>query len=880
MNFPGLKKRPVDTMRQVLLLFRLFSWFNLRSLRLHPWQAATVVVGIVLGAAVFSSVRFAVHAAVDSFGRSMDLITGTSEAVVLRPGGRIPDSLVATLLHHPAVRNASPLLSSYVEPASIGEGSPFLLLGLDPILDRPFRSWKPVSDKDPSPASWVDLMAIPNSLLIGEGLAKAYRVQPGHPWPLTHSNQTATFQVLGALHGQELGLVEGGRVALTDLATMQEFTGLHGWVDRIDLQFKPSATKQDIDSIESLLPTGVILQDPDATRRSGKEMIDAYQQNLSVLSFVSLFVGMYLVYSLVALNATARRKELATLRALGASPRLLFGLFIGEGACLGLIGWLLALPASTFLTGKILTKVTGTINSLFVHLPESSLRFSPSELMISFGTTFLVALLAAFHPAREAMKVPPQEVLQTLSIAPNRARVVKSLASLGLLLVALVWPLALLSGALGTPLGGYAATFMLFAGFSLMSPWVLHFMGTALPPIIRHLAKPTTVLAARYLKDAGGRTAISVGALITAMALFVALAIMVHSFRKTVETWVAQAVSGDVFVRPAMAGVNDYRDPLPEDVVVSLEALGKRLDLDSVPYRRIYLRYGAVAYQFEALDVEAHMRHGGFLFMKGTADRAISQVQTGRAVLVSEVFANRTGLIVGDRYRARVSGVMLDLPIAGIIRDYRTHGGVVYASLGHYQEQTGDRAWNGVRLFLPTNTRDTIAAGEQVRREILTSAGGGHNIEATLGEELHQEILRIFDETFAITTVMLLIALLVAALGITTTLTVLVLERSQQLQTLVAIGGSFAQIRSMIFWEAIFLVAAGEAAGLVCGFTLAELLNSVINRQSFGWTFVPHLDWSVLLMSVPCVLITALLAALPAVRLALRSSPALVLRER
>ncbi len=325
---------------------------------------------------------------------------------------------------------------------------------------------------------------------------------------------------------------------------------------------------------------------------------------------------------------------------------------------------------------------------------------------------------------------------------------------------------------------------------------------------------------------------------------------------------------------------NDYRDPLPEDVVADLETLCQQMNLDIVPYRRIYLHYGTVAYQFEALDVQAHMRHGGFLFMIGKEDQTIAEVQAGRAVLVSEVFANRTGLKIGDHYRASVSGIMLDLPIAGIIRDYRTHGGVVYASLRHYQEHSGDLAWNGARLFLPKNAGDQTMAGESVRREILAGAVGRHNIEATLGPELHGEILRIFDETFAITTVMLLIALLVAALGITTTLTVLVLERTQQLQTLVAIGGSFAQIRSMIFWEAVFMVAVGETAGLICGFALAELLNSVINRQSFGWTFVPHLDWSALLMSVPCVLITALLAALPAIRLALRGSPALVLRER
>jgi putative ABC transport system permease protein len=64
-------------------------------------------------------------------------------------------------------------------------------------------------------------------------------------------------------------------------------------------------------------------------------MIRAYQLNLSVLSFASLFVGMFLVYSLVALNAASRRRELAILRAVGASPRLLFNLFLAEGRSSG-----------------------------------------------------------------------------------------------------------------------------------------------------------------------------------------------------------------------------------------------------------------------------------------------------------------------------------------------------------------------------------------------------------------------------------------------------------------------------------------------------------------------------------------------------------------
>ena len=92
---------------------------------------------------------------------------------------------------------------------------------------------------------------------------------------------------------------------------------------------------------------------------------------------------------------------------------------------------------------------------------------------------------------------------------------------------------------------------------------------------------------------------------------------------------------------------------------------------------------------------------------------------------------------------------------------------------------------------------------------------------------------------------------MIAALGIATTLTVLVLERSRQFNTLFAVGASFRQIRSIIFWEAAFMVVIGELAGVICGFILSYLLVYVINRQSFGWTFLYGVDWGSLGLSIP-----------------------------
>ena len=148
------------------------------------------------------------------------------------------------------------------------------------------------------------------------------------------------------------------------------------------------------------------------------------------------------------------------------------------------------------------------------------------------------------------------------------------------------------------------------------------------------------------------------------------------------------------------------------------------------------------------------------------------------------------------------------------------------------------------------------------------------------GKDLRNAVLRIFDETFAVTTVLLLIALIIATLGITTTLAVQILERTRQLNTIFAIGADQKQIRAMIFWEATLLVLAGETAGLICGFILSYMLVYVINVQSFGWSFIYQIDWGALGLSLPLIIAAALMAALPAIKLVFIDSPATLLRER
>jgi putative ABC transport system permease protein len=249
----------------------------------------------------------------------------------------------------------------------------------------------------------------------------------------------------------------------------------------------------------------------------------------------------------------------------------------------------------------------------------------------------------------------------------------------------------------------------------------------------------------------------------------------------------------------------------------------------------------------------------------------------GDGVVVSEVFANRTGIGYGGRFEAVVDGVELSAPVLGVVRDYRTRGGVVFASLQGFGPAFGGLPWGGVRFFLDPSDGDSDAAVDRLRDRILDRFGDRFDMMS--GRDLRAAVLRIFDETFAVTGVLLLIALSVAALGITTTMTVLVLERTRQFNTILAVGGSGGQARRIILWETVFMVVFGEFAGLVCGFMLSYLLVFVINRQSFGWTFLYSIDYGGLILSLPLILLTALAAALPAVGVAFRHPPAMLLRD-
>jgi len=110
-------------------------------------------------------------------------------------------------------------------------------------------------------------------------------------------------------------------------------------------------------------------------------------------------------------------------------------------------------------------------------------------------------------------------------------------------------------------------------------------------------------------------------------------------------------------------------------------------------------------------------------------------------------------------------------------------------------------------------------------------------------QELREQVFRIFDQTFSVTYILQTIGIIICALGIFLSLTILVTERRREISILRAVGASRGQIEALVLWEAGIIGLLGSFLGIVAGLALAWVLSFVINVSFFGWTISWATPW-------------------------------------
>jgi putative ABC transport system permease protein len=814
----------------------------LSHLRQWPLRTLLTIVGVSLGVSASVAVRTANIDVLRSFEQAVLTVAGPTTLEVAGDDTGLDEQVVTSVRMVSGVISASPvIIQTAVRMHGNQPGQAIQVLGLDLLDELHTRGFQV---DQPETENQLMRMVDSQALFLGEALANEWQLVVGDVIDLLVGTGRLQFRVVGILHGESDRSSSWERMALMDIAAAQIAFGLVGKVDRLDLVTETNLSVEDVrERIRMVLPPHVTVERPANRTSQVEQMLGAFRMNLTVLSWVGLLVGMFLIYNTMAFAVAQRRREIGIYRAIGMSQPRIAVLFLMEAALYGFIGGVLGSAAGIALAHELITLLSRTISDLYVPVGiggSGLLRTGFLGGIVIEGILIgcVVSMIGAIGPSLDASRTTPVKALAPGDYEASQQLRVGTLAFMGVVLLLgaglLSWP-----GPIGgVPLLGYAATLCLLAGLACLAPICVSGRRRR-----RYMERERAVsgvmrgIAVEHAARNPGRNGVTVSAFMVGLAIMIGVLVMVRSFRHTVEVWVTDTVLADLVVAPSMwlrgTEIGTVGRSLPASWLGILASDPDVAAVDS--YRDVRIEVNGQRVAVVSRDLRLHAQWSRYLVRSGDSSESLNHAAEIGGLLVSEVLANRLGVEEGSMLEVITPSGVRRFPIVAVFYDYSTDGGKLLMDRALYQSLWHDDL---VTVF-PVYLRDgTNLDGVRARMTALLStlANGGLPPLVISNVELRKEILEIFDRTFLLTYVLEAIAVVIAMLGIVNTLITSVLERRREFSTLRAIGGSSAQIRQLVLWEAAYLGAVGIVLGLIGGGFLSLLLIKVINRQSFGWT--------------------------------------------
>lgn len=852
-------------MNSPLSFQKIFNALILRPLIRDGFRTAVTVLGVAIGVAVFLSIRLANMQTLSSFQESVDLVLGRADAVIHADGLGIDEKIFARLLAFRDTIKAYPVVEGYGLETKSGEVVEFL--GTDLLQDSGIRDFS-LKTTGQDLAGLLPLILDPEGVILPEKFIPGTAIQPGDTVTFLINGREKALRVNGVLEHRGIARALNGNFALLDIAAAQNILGRLGKLDRIDLEFLDGAPFTAVkEKLQGALPAYLKIERPKRKNRQVEKMLRAFQYNLTALSFVALLVGLYLIYNMMALSVVRRRVEIATLRALGATPVMVAGVFFLEAGLIGAAGSGLGILLGTGFAQAALDAVSLTVNNLYVASHARDVEFPWEEtgpyFLLGMGLSFVSALI----PAWDAATTSPARVMRVGSYDLKLFRRSGRLNRWALVSAGLAALCSQLPPIGGFPYFGFLAVFLLILAFSLFSPSALLLARALLHRPFKLWFGGEGLIACMNLSQNVGRNCLAVSALAIAFMMVVSMSIMVHSFRQTVTVWIGETLKADLFGRVAGGRDTDYRTTLPAEGAETLKGLPGVAAVDL--FRAIDIAYNDQPAVLATGDFSVLSAHGHLLIKAGTPARELASrlVNENRAI-VSESFSLKHEVSVGDTLRLDTPAGRLALTIAAVYHDYSRERGYIVIDRSTFLEHYRDSAINSFVIYLSDKSQL-----ENVRKHVLDTLGTDIHLILRSNRELKKDVLDVFDKTFAITYSLEIIAAVVAVLGLFNTLVSLILERRREIGILRFLGAYREQVKKMIYIEAGLLGGIGAVLGLVAGFLVSYLLIFVINKQSFGWTIQVHHPAGFIVIATALFLAIALLAGHTPARMAARLNP-------
>ncbi|MET8813700.1 ABC transporter permease [Streptomyces sp. NPDC004549] len=660
-----------------------------------------------------------------------------------------------------------------------------------------------------------------------------------------------TPRVSGIFTTDDGNVSAGGSLTLFDTPTAQTLFGKKGTYDEIDVKAAPGTSQNALKSaLDKTLPTKLV------ETTTGKKLADDQAQQIAdsmsgltkgllVFAGISLFVGLFIIANTFTMLVAQRTKELALLRAVGASRGQVTRSVLAEAVVVGAVAAVAGLAAGVGI-GAGLRSLLGSFGA---DLPDGPLVITPGTVVAALVVGVVVTALAAWLPSRRAAKIPPMAAMNSIHAkATTKSLVVRN--TLGALFAGAGVAVVLAGRTMSTDRGQVAmglGAVLLIIGVFVLTPLLSRPLIAAAAPALRmfgisgKLARQNSVRNPR-------RTAATASALMIGLTLITGMTVMAGSLQKSIDKMASDSISADYVVSMSTHGP---LSPKVADKVAGVDGVAASSPLRNAPSR---------------ID-------GKTEYLTGVDGRTIGELTdlktdqgtfavSGTRVVVDKDRAKQYGWTAGSRFTVHYAvGKAERLTVAGVYEGNAMIRGIMLdnRTLTPHLTTPSD-------MQVMVKMKDGASAGAKDRLE--KALGSNPAIAVQDKKDISDGVAKIFTFMLNLVYGLLGMAVVIAVLGVVNTLAMSVFERSQEIGMLRAIGLERRGVKRMVRLESLVISLFGGVLGIGLGVFFGWAVGALIGTKMPTYQLV--LPWDRMALFLILAAAVGVLAALWPARRAAR----------
>lgn len=603
------------------------------------------------------------------------------------------------------------------------------------------------------------------------------------------------------------------------------------------------------DEIQKVIPSEYIArtktEQADENSSDIKDALGFLNVFLLIFAFIAVFVGSFIILNTFTMLVAQRTRELALMRALGASRRQVTQSVLVEAGVVGVVGSTLGLLAGM----GIASTLRWLFEKIGLELGSQGLVIKASTVITAYAVGVTVTMVAAYFPARRAAKVPPVAAMTDHVAMPERSLRLRAMIGAAVFVVGAIVLGAGLAGAGDKPaIWVGLGAFGVLIGVTTISPFIsqpiVAFLGAPYPKLWGTVGRMSVANALRNPR----RTAATASALMIGLALIGTFGVMAASINASVGKVVDKSLKADfIFLDPS------YTPFSPEIAARAKDTEGVK----SVTEMR------ATAMQINGNTKSLSAASGDTL--EDSLDLSFKDGNTDglkdHGLLIDDNVAKNNNWKVGDTVKATfINGTELDLRVGGIFDRNDMIGGYLVSL-----ETAADGGTRPVDMLTFVKLDDGANAAD-VRQRLEDGLSNNPAVDLKNRKEYTDSVRAQVNQLLGLIYGMLALAVVIAVLGIVNTLALSVTERTREIGLLRAIGMSRRQLRRMIRLESVVMAIFGAILGLVVGLGFGISLQRTLADDGISELRVPFVQLVVFL--VIAALVGVLAAVWPARRAA------------